>query len=421
MLTLPEYVERLRIDLRHERVYSETLKRAHLSQKKKSDDLEEEYKRLRKENEALKEENEKLKKEIEKLTKTNERYRVALFDHGNFKRPGEEGKKHKGGQTGHTDTNKDAERNYASFPRLRISAQSCAGCGSPLERTGGSKEKILIDIEINPQILTVIVEAERQWCGNCKTEVRAAHPQSLPFTEYGINTFMTVMYLRFKGKQSIRTIACTFNSLFGLSITKSGVSSLLSQAREYLREKYEELKQAIREGDIMYNDETGWTVRGVSACMWIMSTPDRKQPDGSMQAGLTVYVAAESKGKGIFEGMYGNSKAQSMHDGNPSYAAITGEENTLYCWSHMLRFAFEETVKLLQEHPACKVRDRLADLYQTIRAHPGWTKEQKEAVLREEIDALLAIRTDDQAATNILFRLGKQKEGLIRALLVTED
>ena len=393
----------------------------HTGLEKQIQEWEEQYKNLSEELKKEQQENNKLRKEIEKLTKTNERYRVALFDHGNFKRPGKNGKKPKGGQIGHANTNKDTYRNYASFPRLRIFAASCAGCGSPLERGGGIKEKTLLDIEINPKILQVIVQSERQWCGNCKIEVRASHPQSLPFTEYGINTFMTVMYLRFKGKQSVRTIAGTFNSLFGLPIAKSGVDSLLAQAKGYLQEKYEELKQAIREGDIMYNDETGWTVRGQSACMWIMASPDKKQQDGTIKSGMTVYVAAESKGKGIFEEMYGSSKARSMHDGNPSYVAITGEENTLYCWSHMLRFAYEEAVKLPPLSPASRIRDRLADLYQTIRAHPEWIREQKETALREEIDALLAIRADDQAVINILFRLGKQKEGLIPALLVTED
>lgn len=57
-------------------------------------DLEEQIKEWEKQYGILQEkvrgvekENGKLKKEIEKLTKTNERYRVALFDHGNFKAP----------------------------------------------------------------------------------------------------------------------------------------------------------------------------------------------------------------------------------------------------------------------------------------------------------------------------------------------
>ena len=171
----------------------------------------------------------------------------------------------------------------------------------------------------------------------------------------------------------------------------------------------------------MYNDETGWMVRGKSAWMWIMASPDRQLADGSVQAGMTVYVPAESRGKDIFKEMYGNSRSCSMHDGNPSYAAVTGIENTAYCWSHVLRYAFEETVKLAKEHPACQIRDRLVVLYQTIRIHTEWTKEQKETMLRAELASIVSIHSPDETVNNILHRVKTQKEGLIRALLITED
>jgi hypothetical protein len=420
-VSLPEYTQRLRIDLRRKTVHNETLKRVHLDHKKKIEELIQKNKQLTEELEKFKKENEKLKQTIEKLTKTNERYRVALFDHGNFKNPETKDKKKKGGQAGHADTNKDSARDYSSFVRQRISTKTCSGCGNPLPRVVGFKEKVLIDIQVNTQVLQNIIESERQWCSNCKKETRAVHPQSLPFTEYGINTFMVVMHLRYKGKQSIRTIAVTLNSIFGLSITKSGVLNLLFAAKEYLGDKYEELKQAVRDSEIMYNDETGWSVHGQYACMWIMATADKEKADGTVQAGITVYVAAESKGKGIFEEMYGNSKAKSMHDGNPSYESVTGEDNCLYCWSHVLRFAHEETVKLDKTHLACLTKNRLVTLYQTIRLHIEWTDEQKEKMLREELDSIIAIQSDDITVNNIQYRVKTQKEGLILALLVTTD
>lgn len=379
------------------------------------------YKKKEEENKKLQKKIERLKKEIENLTKTNERYRVAVFDHGNFKHPNNQDKKPKGGQKGHANTNKDGERNYASFKRERVHAQVCGACGNPLSRTASIKEKTLIDIEINPQLLQLIVQSERQWCNACKKEVRATHPQSLPFTEYGINTFMAILYLRFKGKQSFETISCTLNNLFGLPITKSGIGTILFQAKEYLEEKYEELKQAIRNGEIMHNDETGWMVRGKSAWMWIMTTPDKKHADGSIETGITVYAAAESRGKGIFKEMYGNSHAYSMHDGNSSYEGITGKEKTVYCWSHVIRFAFEEAVTLPAGHLACLIRDRLVDLYQTVRIHTEYTKEEKEKILRSQLDNILLIQSADNTVKNIQQRVATQKEGLILALLITED
>src|SRR6266568_4597743 len=282
----------------------------------------EKYQKEKQEKEEFKRENEKLKKEIEKLTKTNNRYQVSLFDHGNFTHPDKKDKKPKGGQIGHGDTNREK----------------------------GDRKKILLDIVINPELVKVIIESERQWCSNCQKEVSAKDVQTLPFTEYGINTFMLSMLLRFKAHASLANIATVMTISHGLVLSKSDVSNLLKAGAGFLGKRYEQLKEAVRCGAVMYNDETGWLVHGQKAWMWIMATSDKNHADGTIEAGITVYVAAESRGKDIFKEMYGNSNAYSMHDGYTGYESITGEEKTAYCWTHVLRFAFEETVKLSPEH-----------------------------------------------------------------------
>ena len=75
---------------------------------------EEELEEIKRENGKLKKEKEKLEEEIEKFKKTNNRYSVALFDHGNFKAPDDQNKKNKGGQTGHKDTNREKDEDYSS-------------------------------------------------------------------------------------------------------------------------------------------------------------------------------------------------------------------------------------------------------------------------------------------------------------------
>lgn len=410
-VSLPDYTRKLRVDLRQVNIHNQTLQRAHFAQKNKLEKMEQVIKQKNKHIKELEAENEKLKKEIEKLTKTNNRYQVSIFDHGNFKHPNKTDKKPSGGQRGHADTNKDRERNLSSFKRQRLFSSICGHCGKPLTRVNAVTDKTLIDIQINTKLIEIILQSERQWCVTCQKEVTAKSSESLPFTEYGINTFMMVLLLKCKSHQSIQKISTVFFLGFGLTISPSSILSLLRQAKIYLKDKYEKLKQAIREGSVMYNDETGWLVHGQKAWMWIMANED-----------ITVYIAAESRGKGIFEEMYGNSKATSMHDGYSSYEGVTGKENTAYCWSHILRFAYEETV--IEKNPtslACQIRDRLVTLYQTIRNNPELTKGQKEATLRKELDSIIALPAIDETSKNIQQRAATQKEGLIKALLVTPD
>jgi hypothetical protein len=382
---------------------------------------EEELQKLKEKNKTLEKEKEILKTEIEKLTKSNNRYQIALFDHGNFKHTHGKKKKSKGGQTGHPDTNREAHEDYKTYGHKRVFAKTCGKCGSALSRANSIRSKILLDIIINPDIVKLIIESERQWCSMCHKEVSAKDPQTLPFTEYGINTFMISLILRFKSNASLGSIATVLHIGYGLPLSKSDVSSLLKMSATFLGKRYKQLKEAVRKGVVMYNDETGWLIHGQKAWMWIMATGDKKQSDGIVASGITVYVAAESRGKGIAEEMYGASQAFAMTDGLYSYLNTIPREKHLYCWSHVLRYAFEETVKLSKSHLSCSIRDRLVSLYQTIRKHPEWTQEQKKQKLRDELDRLIEVSSTDQTVRNIQYRIKTQKEGLIRALLVTAD
>lgn len=358
-------------------------------------------------------ENTRLKTEIERLAKTNSRYQVSLFDHGNFKSPDNGEKQPKGGQLNHPDTNREGQANfpgYENFHRQRIYAKSCNRCGSNLSRVNTTKQKLLLDIVIKPEILKIILESERQWCGNCKMEVNAKYQQSLPFTEYGLNTFMMVMVLRFKAHCSFSTTGKVIEISFGLKLPKSDISNMLKTAAKYLGSKYEQLKQAVRDGNVIYADETGWLVKGGKAWMWIMANEE-----------TTVYVPAESRGKGIAEDIYGNSQAKCMTDGLKSYTNSIPKDKHCFCWAHVLRFSFEETIHSKPTSDSIYLRDELVRIYHIKQQHPEYLKEKLEQVLTEELGRLLTVTSKEKSFQNIQGRLRDQKEGLIRALLETQS
>lgn len=394
-----------------------TTKKAQIKQNQLEKEVEkwkEKYQQSQDELRKVKQERDKFKKEVERLTKTNLRYQVSLFDSGNFKSPDTKGEqKQKGGQLNHPDTNREGQMSfpgYDSFPRKRIYAKSCGRCGNNLKRVSATKEKVLLDIVIKPEIIQMIVGSERQWCGSCRMEVNAKDPQSLPFTEYGLNTFLMVMILRFKAHCSLSITSRVISISFGLQLSKSDISNLLKSAAKYLGSKYEQLKQMVRDGEVIYADETGWLVRGEKAWMWIMANEE-----------VTVYVAAESRGKGIVEDMYGDSQAKCMTDGLASYTNSIPKDKHCYCWAHMLRFSFEETIHPNKHSMAVALRDELVRIYHIKQDHPQYSKEQLEKALTFEFDRLLALFSDEQSFQNIQGRLREQRLGLIKSLLETES
>lgn len=418
MLTLPAYVQSLRLEVRQLRIHNALLLRTAKTNNGIQSTLKEEIRILKKENrrlikerDRLKKEEEHLRQEIERLTKTTNRYRASLFDHGNFRSPQDQEKKSRGGQPGHTDTNRETREDGASFVRTRLFLAACPRCRRPVHRVNATQEKQLIDIILNPQVVKLIVESERQWCGSCRKEVSATDERSLPFTEYGINAFMMAMLLGYRCLLPLSKISLVFAVGYGLTISESGLVSLFRQARQYLGHRYEELKAIVRKGEILYTDETGWQVKGTGAWMWIMASDE-----------ATVYVAAESRGKGIAREMYGTSQAYAMHDGYASYATTIPPDKQLYCWAHILRFAYEETVDKPATEESVHIRDALVEVYHLRLTKPYTTNPR---MLRDEvalrIDRLLRIRSDDQSTQHMLTRLRQQRDGLIRALVVSPN
>lgn len=217
---------------------------------------------------------------------------------------------------------------------------------------------------------------------------------------------MMALLLRYRCLLPLSKVSQVLSVGYGLSISESGLLSLFAQSKRYLLGRYEELKDVVRKGEIMYNDETGWSVRGRGAWMWIMASEK-----------ATVYVAAESRGKGIIEEMYGESQAKSMHDGYASYTNVIPKEKQLYCWSHLLRFSYEETVGKREDEESVHIRDALVAIYQ-LRGDSRYQKDipllEQEAIRR--IQELLHIKTADSTSCAILTRLMNQWEGLVRAL-----
>ncbi len=373
----------------------------------------------------LKKENNQLKKQIERLTKTQNRYQVSLFDHGNFKHQDQNGeKKPKGGQTGHIDTNRENQAGFDlnRFEKKRIFTRECGKCHNLLKRVSSVKQKLLLDIVITPEVVKLIIESERQWCKVCKKEVNCQDRHSLPFTEYGLNTFMMIMVLRHKCHCSMASIAQVITIGYGLKLSKSDVSNLLKTATNYLGKKYANLKQAVRKGEVMYLDETGWRIGKNGAWIWIMATEDQLDLEGNVTTpGITVYVAAESRGKGIAEDIYGSSNAYSMTDGLKSYENTIPKGKHLFCWAHILRFAYEETIQAKKRSTSIKLRDALVEIYHIKKQNPQLTKPDLKTILEQRIDTWLALKSKEKSFNNIQYRLNSQRDGLIRALLETNS
>ena len=73
-------------------------------------------------------------------------------------------KKNKGGQADHADTNRESYQPSAEWESQRLFARR------DVARVKATRHKALGDIVLQPQVVKVLIESERQWCGPCHQE-----------------------------------------------------------------------------------------------------------------------------------------------------------------------------------------------------------------------------------------------------------
>ena len=124
------------------------------------------------------------------------------------------------------------------------------------------------------------------------------------------------MILRFKSHPHSKYYRCFIHQSRGFIFLNPDVSNILFQAKKYLNSRYEKLKKEVRQGHIMYNDETqAGSLRGripVSLCL-------RQKP-----AGGKTQDAQADPGFIIYQGRLGRRRAAS-----PVYPIASANSRTV--------------------------------------------------------------------------------------------
>lgn len=111
-------------------------------------------------------------------------------------------------------------------------------------------------------------------------------------------------------------------------------------------------------------------------------------------------------------------KSFSMHDGYGAYNKTIPKEKTMYCWAHLLRFAHEEAHGEKKNSQIVILKDELVIIY---HLKDTLDKHKLKHFLRRRIDSILKRKFTQASAIKVQNRVKEQKEGLINALLYTQD
>lgn len=268
-------------------------------------------------------ENEKLKRELRKYKNPN-----TPSSANKHLKPNTQGLKVRAGSKrgapfNHPGTNRPKK---IDGEPMHITTDQCPRCKSnDIDVLRGQKQQI----EDIPQVIEpTITDVERDVCkcNNCLLQFVARDGKTPIKGKFGINLMVLVLFLRFIVRGVFRK-TCTFLSA-GLTfrITPASIQTIIERAAGAAEKEYERLKQNVRNSQIVYADETSFSVMGMKWWVWIFRTDHEK-----------LLVIRYSRGNNVLEEVLGKAYCGVLVC--DCWRAYDFLSNALIqrCWAHLLR------------------------------------------------------------------------------------
>jgi len=141
---------------------------------------------------------------------------------------------------------------------------------------------------------------------------------------FGINLMMLVLHMKYRGRAVDTHIQESLKVWYGTTLSGGGVHSILNRAAELFGASYEAIKQAIRDGKVVYADETGWRVEGENWYAWAFVNDK-----------VSLYTIENTRGGGVPKGVLKGFQGVLSTDWYQGYNSVDCEKQK--CGVHFLR------------------------------------------------------------------------------------
>ncbi len=153
---------------------------------------------------------------------------------------------------------------------VQVSApQRCPHCSStnltPLEEP---QEHIQEDIVLVPRSVVTRYVHEQAFCTQCRRPVVQSAPDEILHAPIGPVAKATAIYLRYGIGIPYRKVVEIFKVLFGLSYVPATLVGFDHRAAKMGEPIYVDLREKIRESEIVHADETSWRNSGIGHYVW---------------------------------------------------------------------------------------------------------------------------------------------------------
>lgn len=253
--------------------------------------------------------------------------------------------------------------------RVRLPLTACPRCGG--HRLSGVQELRHRLVEEIPLPSTEVTDytLERRYCRDCRRLVEPTVPGVLPRARLGLRLMHLVAQLKVFHRLPTEQIPPVLQSVYGVHVSEGEVMGILTRLASVYRPTFERFQGAMRDAPAKYLDETGHSVNGDGAYLWVAATPTE-----------AIYRVTPTRGHlGALDLLGATPTGTVVHDRFVAYsqaARKTGLPQQL-CWFHLLGDAKE-----LAEFHGAEGEQILRTLRRVYRQAKRWNGRGTEAAVR---------------------------------------
>lgn len=315
----------------------------------------------------------------------------------------------RGGKIGHQGKTRDLP---VADREVEVMLDSCPGCGGKLQGWDSFVSHTVEDI-ILPTTKTIITRylKRRYYCLNCQKEVIPIHPQEIPNSHFGITTLSLILLLKQKLHLPLPGIVFLLKSIWGLSITPSGIQTQLVVAKQVCLNPYQQLLKQVRGSPVKHADETTWKVLGKLFWAWIICTKES-----------TYLTIEETRGGEVADRLLSDSLKTDVlvRDDYKGYQKLALKHQS--CWAHLLRKARDYAKLDGSSNEVKLLKDELNEMFDNLNAvvklpFDQLAREQQYQDYLGQIDVIINRTYIHEDAKRVQIRIKNQRQHLLTSLL----
>ena len=245
-----------------------------------------------------------------------------------YEKPAKKGRKKKRGRKpGHPGTCRKKPpkiTRQVSHPPL----EKCPDCGGPVTPCTSEKAKrtrVIEDIPASVEAVVTEHEIPRSYCPHCRKLVEPKVEDALPNATLGNRVLALSAHWHYGLGLPSQPIADILDSHLNTTISLGGLFGMWNRLAAWLEPWYDSLIEEMLKSAVVYGDETGWRINGITYWLWCFTTAD-----------ATFYMIHPSRGDpALFEFFKETFNGVLVSDFWACYAHVQARHQ--YCLAHLLR------------------------------------------------------------------------------------